>query len=136
MFPRVLGIFETILRVLNINFSFFLILFKYLRFSICKNYKIWENSIIFVYIYFPLVEPVRDLVLFFARSPNRFSSRTACCSRQLSSAIPWSRAIVVVAMAICFAHACGMNAVATNSFRVASSRNAPRNCLAPPILSI
>jgi hypothetical protein len=30
-----------------------------------------------MYIYFPLVEPVPDLVFFFARSPNRFSSRTA-----------------------------------------------------------
>jgi hypothetical protein len=29
-----------------------------------------------MYIYFPLVEPVPDLVFFFARSPNRFSSRT------------------------------------------------------------
>ena len=35
-----------------------------------------------------LVQFVPGLVPFFARSPNHFFSRTACCSRWLSSSIP------------------------------------------------
>jgi hypothetical protein len=43
----------------------------------------------YIYIYIlPLVEPVLDLVPFFARSPNHFLSRMTCCSRRLASSIP------------------------------------------------
>jgi hypothetical protein len=43
---------------------------------------------IYIYIFLPLVEPVPDLVPFFARSPNRVFLRTARWSRRRSSFIP------------------------------------------------
>jgi hypothetical protein len=42
MFPRVVGIFGTFLRAFDI--SIFLILFKYLKFSVSENYKILEKT--------------------------------------------------------------------------------------------
>jgi hypothetical protein len=53
----------------------------------CKKY-----GISIIYIFLPLVEPVPDLVRFFARSPNRFL-RTACYSRLLTSSYPLSTPI-------------------------------------------
>jgi hypothetical protein len=46
---------------------------RFNKFSICKNYNFFGNSIIYIYIFLPLVEPVPDLVSFVARSSNCFS---------------------------------------------------------------
>jgi hypothetical protein len=82
------------LRVLKYEFLVFLMLIKYQKCSSCENYKFFGNSIIYIYIYIyiflPLVEPVLDFVfVFFARSPNRFSSRTTCRSHLLSPCTPF-----------------------------------------------
>jgi hypothetical protein len=83
------------LRVLKYEFLVFLMLIKYQKCSSCENYKFFGNSIIYIYIYIYIYISSscrtcsRFRVRFFARSLNRFSSRTTCRSHLLSPCTPF-----------------------------------------------
>jgi hypothetical protein len=65
LFPNFFGNLRNVSSSIKIRILVVLILFKYQKISICKKLRNLGNTIIYIYIFPPLVEPVPDLVPFF-----------------------------------------------------------------------